>query len=819
MPARAALRRGAATFLALLALAFVLVAGSAAGEVEVFVLWGLDGRWDGHIEVTGGHLLEAAPYSFEEQYGDRWLGNDGQKAGWESGVGGQFDGVRLRLDGDDRTVLLLVTPGRETRLTLRDFPADGENRLVLEGDRRFVLLGRGDPAAGPKGMAGEFELPPIWHPPVPDSPLHLPDGWWREEGTALVLRLPRPPSGEVRLRRVSRSGVRSDGDGRLYLEVFREGGPLCGEVSASFGARDLGRRWVDGSVWLALEPRYGRLPVRIEWTGADGAAAGITCAPPACLVETRGTQLYLNGEPFLVKGTYPRDLNDADARDLKDLGANALRTHPGCSQVSTHGFMTIKVIHRGPGHLCAKPMAREVFLEQLERYLDTVRSLAVEGLDEPDTLLAQLGNEQARGQDPWLGRFPFDGFGRLDYLLACAYNVAKPICPMVPCGYSNNILGYRTPAFLEVYEHNTFLDRDRGNAWPPIETYMEWQGTHPGNGYRPWIMSEWGANVYMPEAYRFGPIFPVLEKIHAWNYPNRWREYLGAGVRGGTSYCLYDYSLEAARRMVGGEWDQGFRQFGVMTFERQPKLALWELWHLWRDFEAAPVPGDASALSLTYRRDYWARTCRLRVTRTDGAAAEIAIEDFPPDSRRIIRLPDLPSVANGDAGWRWRLDYRTHGGLPMAATGAWPERLEREDFLERLRERDTVGFLRQLLEADVLRADGRADVTTLAEMTREDGVTPVLFRVSDGIFYLTVFHRRRPGEGLYHHGISVEVAVHGDATRVDPLTGFPSGDPVDVEETPAGLRLKDLRVPFWPAGYTSRSAEPMEFPLYRITPR
>ena len=31
-----------------------------------------------------------------------------------------------------------------------------------------------------------------------------------------------------------------------------------------------------------------------------------------------------------------------------------------------------------------------------------------------------------------------------------------------------------------------------------------------------------------------------------------------------------------------------FTNFGIMTFDRKPKLACWELWHLWRDFEVKP---------------------------------------------------------------------------------------------------------------------------------------------------------------------------------------------------------------------------------------
>ncbi len=138
--------------------------------------------------------------------------------------------------------------------------------------------------------------------------------------------------------------------------------------------------------------------------------------------------------------------------------------------------------------------------------------------------------------------------------------------------------------------------------------------------------------------------------------------------------------------------------------------------------------------------------------------------------------------------------------------------------MERLKARDTYGFLNELFDARVVAADGRSDVTTLAEMEREDGVVPVAFRKPNGLVYLTVFHRRRPKQGWYHDGVTVDVSFRGAVTRVDQLTGEPVDLPVSVEETPAGLRLKDLRVPFLPKGYTARAPEKVELPVYRITP-
>ena len=38
---------------------------------------------------------------------------------------------------------------------------------------------------------------------------------------------------------------------------------------------------------------------------------------------------------------------------------------------------------------------------------------------------------------------------------------------MIPLGYANCAFGYRTPGFLDIYLHNTYLGKDRG--WPPLE--------------------------------------------------------------------------------------------------------------------------------------------------------------------------------------------------------------------------------------------------------------------------------------------------------------------------------------------------------------
>jgi len=763
-------------------------APSARAEpVEAFVLWGLYGKWGGHIDVQQGRFVKVQPFSFEPQYGDKFNGFDAARASWSSGVGGQFDGIHFVADADADTVLRLTTPYGETRLKPADFPADRERVVKLKGDRCFLVIGRGDPAAGPKSPPVAFEMPRLYKSPKPARPIGLPDGWWRRKET-LRIKLSETPDGKIRVRRASNK------DGWLYWLVDVEEGALKGAADVSYGGDLLAKARLAGALWLKLEPRWGRLAVHVEWPGGKQ-----NLNPPTTLVETRGPALLVNREPFLVKGTLPRGLDDADAAWLKALGANTLRTRHALPQFEKFGFMAIGMVGRGPGHICRKPLSKREFLDKLTIYLRRVVASTPMLADSPCWLLAQLANEQAFAHDRWSGRYGHNPYGRLDYLLARCYNAVKPVCPMIPTTYSNCALSYRTPDFIECYAHNSYLSKDRG--WPPIEEFMRWQGCDR----RPFVMTEWGANKYQPEAYLGAPNLPVFEKIHAWNYPNRWRTFTSAGVAGGTNYCLYDYDPAKAKKQIGNDYDKGYSKFGVMTFDRKPKLAIWELWHIWRDFEIEPA---ADGLCIRFIRGYWARDCKLTL-----AGRVMAIPDFAPHSKRIVRVP-----GGAPKRFAWRIDYTTHAGLPMAATGGWPRQVEVDSFMERLKTRSSFKFLRELFDAEVLTADGRR-VATLAEMTRKDGVAVVAFRKPNGVTYVTAFSRRRPNQGYYHDGVTADVAFKGKVVRVNELTGEPIPAPVDYEPTTNGTRLKNLRVPYIAKSYGHRAPVKIEVPVYRITPK
>jgi hypothetical protein len=736
------------------------LATARADEVEFFVLWGINSRWDGTLEVRSGRLLQVEPYSFEA--GDEWQGADERRAQWRSGTGFGVDGIHVRAEATPDTVFGLRTPVCTRDLRWADFQ-DGDQQVPVRGEDRFLILGRGSPQRGPQ-LPRSIPLPDLFTAPRPTDPTPVPgDHWTKDE--PVVVRLDREPAGPVSARRVSQN------DGRLYVEIHSPTGGL--------------------SRWLSLPPRIGTLDIRVTWPGGE-----TTVTVATTLVEVRGPRLYVNGEPFLVKGTLPRNLNDADAEYLRSLCANTVRAR-STDYLDKYGFMGIIMTGRGPAQFCKKAATDAQFRKGLAQYLKGHDERCRPVASNPRTLIIQHGNEQVTG-DGWAGQIPLRTFDRLDYLLARCCNIARPMDPMLPQGYSNCAFGYRAPGFLDVYLHNTYLSKDRN--WPPLEEFMEFQGCDE----RPYVNTEFGANVYMPQAYLGGPNTPVLEKIHAWNYPNRWNTYLAAGTSGGTNYCFYDYDYS---KVNVNAWDKGFTNFGVMTFDRQPKLACWGLWHLWRDFE---VTADGRrGLRITYCRDYWARDCRLTI-RSDGEEQARDLDDFAPNSQRTVAWDEL------SAPFRWRLDYTTHAGLTMVACGAYPRSAEAEDFLQRLQGRETFAFLRELFDAEVLAADGRR-VGTLREMEREDGVVPVVFRKPNGVAYVTAFTRR--AEGLYAEPVEIDVAFAGRVEAVDEMTGGPTGARVEVGPLADGLRLRNLRVPKIPTSYTQRAKTPIELPVYRITPR
>jgi hypothetical protein len=635
--------------------------------------------------------------------------------------------------------------------------------------------------------------------PSPQAAIALPEDWAQTDGAAII-RLSQAPGGDLSIRRVSQN------DGRLYLEIRSLQGPLSGTAEVQWAGKHLGVAQLDGSVWLSLKPRIGRIRLSVLPPGTD---APIDLVAPTTLVEIRGRRIFLNGEDFLMKGAMARGVNEADAAYIHSLGLNTLRGLDALDACERYGFMNLASLNTGkavPKGTVALPDAE--FQPAIGKCLDWLKESSPPRVASPYTLILQLGNEFTSGGRPPGVEPPSRARRHAAQLLAAARNFIKPLAPMLPVGYANQDLGFLAPDCLDVYMHNSFLHKDRyGYSW---DEFLRWQGCLPPDGPagqgRPFVNSEFGANAYLCQAYLEGPNNPFLEKLHAWNFPCRWVEFMEHGTVGGCIYCLYD--LETPR-------DQGCSRFGILTYDRKPKLACWEIGHLWRDFEVTVRNGQ---LQVTYKRNYWARDCRLTLAPLAGPPLSRRLDDFAPDTARTVALSTLLPGEHTN-GFRWTLDFQTHAGLTNEAAGAWPAQVEEEDFLDRLKARDTFPFLKELFDAQVLTADATPAPRTLAEMRRQDGIIPVALRKRNGVTYLLLLTRENPkASGPLRDGVTIDVAFSGKVVKVDDLTGKPLEDTVVAEPIAGGLRLKEIQAVRIPAPIGQRSKTPFHLPVYRISP-
>jgi hypothetical protein len=615
-----------------------------------------------------------------------------------------------------------------------------------------------------------------------------------------VVQLSQPPAGELSVRRVSR------GDGQLYLEIRAAQGRLSGAVIVKRAVRELGQVHLDGSLWLSLRPAVGKISIQVV---APGVKEPVVLTAPTTLVEVRGRRIFLNGEPFLLKGATGQVTSQKDADYVHSLGLNTLRGLGALPGDERYGFMSIASLNFGataPTKLFQEPDAE--FKEGMGKCLEWLAEQSAAPIASPATLILQLGNERT-GTGPGMpGTVPLSLARRhVCQLLAAARNAVKPAAPMLPVGYANQDLGFLAPDCMDVYMHNSFLDKDRyGYPW---EDFIRWQGCLPPNGNagqgRPFVNSEFGANHYLCQAYHGGPNNPFLEKLHAWNLPCRWAEFMEHGTVGGAIYCLRD---------LGAPRDQGCSCFGILTHDGMPKLACWEVSRMWRDFE---VEARGQELVITYKRDYWARRCRLTLAPVAGEALTRELEDFSPHSARTITLSTL-SAGGFAKGFRWSMDFTTHAGLINKAAGAWPAGLEEADFLEGLKGRDTYPFLSDLFDTEVLTAGGKPAPRTLAEMTNADGLIPVALRKRNGVTYLLLIARENPNkDGALRGGVAIDVAFPGKVVPVDDKTGQRLGMTVDASPIPGGLRLSNIKAARIPSPIGERSKAPFALPVYRIS--
>jgi len=661
-----------------------------------------------------------------------------------------------------------------------------------------------------EAMLAQVKLPPLVALPVPQNATALPDDW-AATNTPVTITLSQPPPGKLLVRRVSNN------DGKLYLQIYSPAGKISDTA--------------DGSVWLSLKPKIGTLAITIITP-----AEKIQLTTPTTLVEIRGRQIFLNNEPFLLKGVSGIPENAEVADYIQTLGINTVRGNVATGNGDQYGyrFMSLASLNsiNAPKEIFAAPDA--AFWREAQPCIDRIPETSATTIANPRVLIIQMGNERSdEGHAP--GISPLSATHRhIAQMLVAARNAIKPLCPMLPIGYANQDLGFQTPDCYDVYMHNSYLDKDRYQyPWP---LFLQWQGCLPPAGPnsegRPFINSEFGANRYLPQSYHGGPNNPVLEKLHAWNIPNRWAEFMENGCVGGDIYNLSDNKDLR---------DQGCSRFGILTDDNKTKLACWEVARIWRDFTVEPR-GDT--LLITNKRDYYARDCRLTLTPVDGNPIHLALEDFPPRTTRAIPLPGSAASlgrentretagthesrgqaarAPSEAAFHWRLDFTTHSGLANAAAGACPATLEEQDFLARLRTRDTAPFLTELFDAEVLAIDGNPAPPTLFEMTNPQGIIPVILRKRNGVAYLVPISREKipaPHDQI-KTGITLDIAFKGKVEQVDDLTGqpLPNAAPIDATPTPTGLHLKNIQASRIPGPIGQRSDTPFMMPVYKITPQ
>ena len=532
--------------------------------------------------------------------------------------------------------------------------------------RRFGGTGGGGGAGGTaQALLAEARLPkPVELPRPSASAVVLPDDDGKGDGNAPILvRLAQdPPPGTLTVRAPARATAGSTSASARRAETSR-------------GAR----RWA-AAEGVSSRPTSSAASCgcRSSRTSAKSRSRSprparrrpVELVTPTTLVEVRGRQIFLNGEPFLIKGATSRNLRAADALYARSLGINTLRGQDALPDCERYGFMSIASLGFGSvGSKQAMNATDAEFEATLAGCMDWLKKNIPPVIASPNTLIVQLGNEKTPGSNKEPGEAgPAEPLNQAPERRPPAGRRPRrrqAACAALPVGYANQDFGFLAPDCMDVYMHNSFLTKDRyGRTWDEI---LRWQGCLPPDGPagqgRPFVNSEFGANRYLCQSYHGGPNNPVLEKVHAWNFPNRWAEFMEHGTAGGAVYCLYD--LDEPR-------DQGSSRFGILTFEGQPKLACWEIGRMWRDFEVEVRP---AGLVLNYRRDYRARDCRLTVTTPDGKSVTRTLDDFAPRSSRTIALAEL-SLA-GATEIRWQLDFTTHAGLPNQARGAGPRRRRR----------------------------------------------------------------------------------------------------------------------------------------------
>jgi cellulose synthase/poly-beta-1,6-N-acetylglucosamine synthase-like glycosyltransferase len=472
---------------------------------------------------------------------------------------------------------------------------------------------------------------------------------------------------------------------QLTLEYALDGAPLA---ERALEVRGNASDHLSITLPLGLERHV--LDVRVR---GDGFACRRTLPFATSLVETRGGQLFLNGEPFLVKGIIPAFSSrplllslDEGYRQLKEVGANAIRVYHAASPAirdaaAAHGLMIVDQPDRSTWE------DLNVTAEwDRRRYLARYRALVEDTAGYPYLLLDNLGNELelAHARDQGIAG-----------VTSMAREVAAARPRRSPVGYSTYFTFVDYP--VDVLGVNML---DTGEMyWSRAIGLVKSRG-------RPFYASEFGGFVAFSER-----VPPELRVARLRRY---WSTLLDAGAIGAFVFESHDnWSQPVPPGFYNDPLsaDQPDDERGLWDHRNRPKLELRFVAELFSDVtvRAADLAVDSDGtfrIAIRNRRPY-----RLRgVTLRDPASTpgDVPVGDLAPGAATIVRMR-LPADGRARGELSLVFDYTTHAGLPGVSRArlVLPIEAERPTFAspDFVVDEDTPDRVRgRLLDSSVLEA-------------------------------------------------------------------------------------------------------------------
>ena len=379
-------------YIAILSLIFNLTpsVGRSNALAEFFVVWGNSGQWNCSLTIDQGQFSVVQPYMFLGK-NDRIDKTGLHQVSCTTNSDGGVDGLHLFAVAGDNTPIKFSSNRITREFALSEIPEAGYK--IFRDGQDFLIIGKGDPGFGPR-FEIEKSFVNVFEPPVPQSPVALLENW-QENGKRIEINLLNKPKGELRIRRCSNN------DGRLYLEIYTDGKPLEGKAGVRFKGKTVADVSINKSLWLSLKPCIDTLSVVIS---SPAGVKNLTVA--TTLVEVRKNQLYVNGEPFLIKGTLPGEMTPEEARYVKSLGMNTLRGGTVVKEAEQYGFMISASIQGGGLKKISdyvKKGDQKEFESNLKEYLANTKEKGMEAINSPNALVIQLDNERTE-----IGANPFE---------------------------------------------------------------------------------------------------------------------------------------------------------------------------------------------------------------------------------------------------------------------------------------------------------------------------------------------------------------------------------------------------------------------------